>query len=248
MKLYLLGCEVFLRELCFLAAQSPHEVDVRFLPKGLHDLGACLMRGKLQEALAQVPANVYDAVLLGYGLCNNGLHGLEARDCKLVLPRAHDCITLFMGSRERYTEYFFANPGTYFLTPGWLERGESTGELRQMSIEEKSGMNKTYEELAEEYGEDNAEFLWEQLVDTERHYKKIAYIETGVCNEQPFIDRAKARADERGWEFERVRGDRELLRRLVDGEWQGDDFLVVEPGHRIHASPGEAIVKSVPVG
>ena len=36
-------------------------------------------------------------ILLGYGLCGNGLDGLSARHTRLVLPRAHDCIGLLMG-------------------------------------------------------------------------------------------------------------------------------------------------------
>jgi len=81
-------------------------VDARFLSKGLHDRGARVMRAGLQAAIdeAEADAEKYDALALGYGLCGNGLAGLEARSVPLVLPRAHDCITLLMGSRiERYS-------------------------------------------------------------------------------------------------------------------------------------------------
>ena len=44
----------------------------------------------------------------------------------LVIPRAHDCIALFMGSRQRYREYFDAHPGTYYRTSGWIERDDAT--------------------------------------------------------------------------------------------------------------------------
>ena len=62
-------------------------------------------------------------MLFGYGLCGMGLVGLTARPKPVVIPRAHDCITLFLGSRERYLEYFNAHPGVYFKTTGWIERG-----------------------------------------------------------------------------------------------------------------------------
>ena len=47
----------------------------------------------------RTPEGVYDAILLGYGLCGNGLAGVTARHTRLVLPRAHDCIGILMGSR-----------------------------------------------------------------------------------------------------------------------------------------------------
>ena len=57
-------------------------------------------------------------------LCSNGLVGLTARNIPVVVPRAHDCITLFLGSKERYLDYFQSHTGVYFKTSGWIERGE----------------------------------------------------------------------------------------------------------------------------
>ena len=45
----LIGCEVLFREMCHACAHSPHQVDVEFLPKGLHDLGGKPMSAKVQE-------------------------------------------------------------------------------------------------------------------------------------------------------------------------------------------------------
>jgi hypothetical protein len=39
MRLRIVACEIFFRELCHLASRSPRKVDVEFLPKGLHDQG-----------------------------------------------------------------------------------------------------------------------------------------------------------------------------------------------------------------
>ena len=93
--------------------------------KGLHDRGARAMRAGLQAAIdeAEAQAEKYDAIALGYGLCGNGLAGLEARSVPLVLPRAHDCITLLMGSRARFESYFQDHPGVYYRSAGWVERG-----------------------------------------------------------------------------------------------------------------------------
>lgn len=246
-RLRLIACEVFLREMSALIASSPHQIDAGYLPKGLHDLGAKPMRSRLQQAVDGVDAESCDAILLGYGLCNNGLHHLEATSVPLVIPRAHDCITLFLGSRKRYMEVFQDKPGTYFLTSGWMERGGVGDDLKQFSIEEQNGMNMSYEELVEKYGEDNAEFLWEELCDTYKHYKRYAYIAMGVEPAHRFEAEAKERAAERGWEYERLEGDLGLLQRFLYGDWHEEDFLVVPVGHRIVANYADHIVHAEPV-
>ena len=79
MKLKLISCEVLYREMCAVIARSPNEVDVEFLPKGLHDIGCNSMRKRLQDAVDRVDPECYEAVLLGYALCGNGTAGLTAR-------------------------------------------------------------------------------------------------------------------------------------------------------------------------
>jgi hypothetical protein len=64
MRFKLISCEVLFREMCHACAHSPHQVDVEFLPKGLHDLGGKPMAAKIQEVVDRTPAGVYDAILL----------------------------------------------------------------------------------------------------------------------------------------------------------------------------------------
>lgn len=242
MRLKLISCEVLYREICLVASRSRNQVDIQFLPKGLHDLGASCMARQLQEALTQVDQDRYEAVLLGYGLCNNGLVGLTADRIPLVLPRAHDCITLFLGSRERYESYFHRNPGTYFLTSGWIERGNEVGIASQLSIPELTGMTSSYQELVEKYGEDNAAFLYRELCDTTRNYRQMTLIEMGVEPDDRFERKAREEADQRQWNYEKLKGDLRLLTQLVDGPWHSADFLMVPPGQSIRPSYDEQIV------
>lgn len=244
-NLKLLACEIFFREVCAVVARSPNRIDLEFLPKGLHDLGQQRMQQHLAEVLQRADAAGYDAILLGYGLCSNGVVGLTAGRAPLVLPRAHDCITLFLGDKQRYLDYFYAHPGVYFKTSGWIERGENLAQFGPDTIPKASGMLQSYEELVAKYGEDNARFLQEQMGLT-RNYGQLTYIEMGLEPDDRFERHTRELATERGWQFAKLRGDLRLLQALVDGPWNADDFLVVPPGHRIEASFDEAIVRAVP--
>jgi hypothetical protein len=128
-RLKAISCEILYREMCAAVARSPHQVDLEFLPKRLHDLGSAGMLRRLQAALDAVDESRYEAVTLGYALCGNGTAGLAARSLPVVLPRAHDCITLFLGSKERYLQYFDSHPGVYFKTTGWIERAQDLEQI-----------------------------------------------------------------------------------------------------------------------
>ncbi len=238
MRLLLIGCEVILRELCDAAARSPHIVDVRFLTKGLHDLGAKSMRAALQEAIDAVDPGRHDAIALGYGLCGNGLVGLEARSIPLVIARAHDCITLLMGNRTTFEHYFQDHPGTYFRSAGWLERGKDIEPLAQT----RTGTGLTLDALIARYGEDEGRYLYEELTRYRQVYRQLTYIETGLEPDRRFEDQARAEARERGWRFEAVPGDLTLFRRLLAGDWDDRDFLVVPPRQRIVPSYDERVI------
>jgi len=247
-KLKFIGCEIICREACWLAARSPALVDVEFLRKGLHDLETPDMVARVQAAIDVVdPYAGYEAVLLGYARCNDGLVGITARDVPLVVPRGHDCITFFFGSRAAYRSYFDANPGTYYLSTGWSERNLEEGmdyakpAYGMQGVMGKLGLTESYEEMVEKYGKENAEFLAATLGDWRRNYSRYLYLAMGVCDETALIEAARADAARRGWQFELREGSLELLSRLFNGPWD-DDFLIVPPGKRIVARNDEMIL------
>ena len=242
MHLKLISCEVLFREMCDACTHSPHQVDLEFLPKGLHDLGSKPMAEKIQGFVDRVPEGVYEAILLGYGLCGNGLDGLTARHTRLVLPRAPDCIALLMGSRERYQTYFEGNPGTYYRSTGWLERGKGLQQLTHNTM----GFDESLEALIGKYGEDNGRYLYEEMTRYRSQYRKLTFIETGLEAGGKFLAEAAAEAQENGWTFERLPGNLAWLRRMVAGEWAEDEFVVTEPGQCIVASYDTGVVKVKP--
>jgi hypothetical protein len=234
MKLKVVACNVMWREIAHYASLSPHAFHLEFLDWGLHTEPDKL-RDNVQESV-DAATDGYDAILLGYGLCSNGLDGIIARDTPLVVVRAHDCITCFLGSKERYRAYFDAHPGTYWYTPGWIENHLAPGEERYDTV---------LRQYTETYGEENARYLMEMEQDWYRKYTTATYVDLGVGDTAAHEAYTHACAQWLGWEVDRLEGDAGLLTRMLGGAWDDRDFLVVAPGHMIRASNDAGIVKAV---
>jgi len=225
----LISCEVFQRELCAAIAESPNVVDPEFLELGLHENSENLRR-RLQERVDEASIEPYDAVLLGYGLCGNGLSGLAARGLPLVLARAHDCCTVLLGSRAAFLEAFGDSLSASWSSAGYIERG--SGYFRASELGRATGMGLEYEELAAKYGEENARYVYETLHPPIED-KELRYIETPETAFLGYAEAMRARAAEEGKGFRLLRGSSRLLRALVAGSWSEEEFLVVPPGASI---------------
>lgn len=240
-----IACEILFREVCLCAALSRNIVDLQFMPKGLHDIGEIKMVSKLQAEIDKTDQEKYDAILLVYGLCNNGVRGLRA-SIDLVIPRAHDCITLLLGSKEKYEAYFSAKPGTYFKSPGWIERDKNDDDENK-SIATQLGIDRTYAEYVEQYGEENAAYLIEQLGGWLNNYQRLTYIDTGTGDIEANKKLTREQAEERVWEYEEIDGNTALIEKLFAGAWDEEEFLVVKPDEKIMPSYDKRVVSSMSI-
>jgi hypothetical protein len=239
LKLKLVACESMQGELNVLLPECKNTIDVMIIDKGLHSAGQVKMLVELQKAIDTIDTTGYDALLLGYGLCNNGICGLHA-DIPLVVPRAHDCITLFMGSKEKYRDYFNANKGAFFMSAGsdWKEQLDNGFDGEKLRAE-----------YVEKYGEEEADYLMETLGDPLKEYRQLTFINNGIGDIEGTRAKAKAIATRRSWEFDEFPGSPDLLRRFLDGDWDGADFLVTPPGSVIQRSfSDDEIVKAGKAG
>ena len=241
MHLKVIACEVLARELFHCAAQALNTVDIKLLPQGLHD-NADACRAELQAEIDAAAPEVFDAVVLGYGLCSNSLIGIRAGRTRMVVPRGHDCITLFLGSRERYAKLFAERPGTYYYSSGWLEYGSRGGE--RVGYSQKSGLAQrmAYEELVAKYGEENAEYLLGSLSQWETNYTHAALIRFPFAQQLGLEEKVRAICREKEWEYVEIEGDLRLIRAALDGPWDPKDFLIVEPGQEIEARYDDDII------
>ncbi len=239
MRLKCLGCEALARLIYLCAAQSPHIVDIELFALGLHNRPNEL-RNKLQERIDATPAEDYDAIILGYGICGKATIGLSSPHLPMVIPRAHDCITLFLGDRLRYKTEFEESPGTYWYTIDYIERKKPGDALGATSASTDSTAQ--YNEYVEKFGKDNADYLMEVMGAWESHYERAAFIDMGVGDGTAVAENAEAIAGRRGWLYEKMAGDMVLIRKLILGEWDGD-FLRLEPRQSITMSYDENVVE-----
>jgi hypothetical protein len=224
-RLQLIACKVLQREAYACAARSKNVVDIVLMPQGLHDEPDRL-RTEVQEALRRthdIQDRPYDASLLGYGLCSNGIVGLSA-EIPIIVPRGHDCITLLLGSKERYQEYFDAHRGVYWYSPGWIESGKQPSRQRY---------EKVLEEYTHKYGPDNATYLLEVEQTWMKEYQWAAYVDWGLNDSEHYRAFTRDCAGFLDWNYDELAGDPGLMQRFIDGLWSEEEFLIVQPGQRI---------------
>lgn len=253
MRYKLIACKVLNREIGELASVCRQIIDITWLKQGLHNEPAVLRR-TLQENIDRIDAGndpgtfvgdshgitslggEIDAILIGYGLCSNGVVGVSSRKYPIVIPRAHDCISLFLGDRNRYQKYFAEMSGkAHWYTPGWIENCN-------MPCEENR--KRQLAAYTEKYGEDNAEYLMEMECDWRRDYAYAAYIRPENPNYPDYSAFTREAADYFGWQYREFSADNGLLRRLLEGDWDEESFLVVPPGKTIVPSFEDSIVRA----
>lgn len=240
LRLLLVACRVFERELEVLAHTAKTEMQIHYLEMGLHEQPGARLGAALQEEINSAPEQDFDAVGLGYGLCNRGLVGIRARDLPVVIPRAHDCLGMLLGSSKRYLAEMEKEPGTYFQSCGWIEHLPADRTLRHMASGGELSGNKA--DFVARYGEEAAQFLAEAYAKFAQHYKRLAFISTPVAKADERERKAEEIAQQQGWKFERLPGDLGWLRRLVDGEWDEKEFLILKPHHRVAHSYDDGLI------
>ena len=225
MRLQFITCKVLQREAYYCAARSKNVVDVVLMEQGLHNEPDRLRTEVLKalENTRDVQGRPYNASLLGYGLCSNGIVGLSA-EIPIIVPRGHDCITLLLGSKNKYQEYFDSHRGIYWYSPGWIESDEQPSKERYERL---------LKEYKEKYGDDNAQYLMEVEQNWIKEYSWATFIDWGLTDSGEYKNYTKRCAEFLHWNYEELKGSPALMQKLIDGDWHESEFLVVKPGQKI---------------
>jgi len=205
---HVIACATVFEEMQpFLPPGVTHEI----LEYGLHNRPPNL-RAALQQRLDAVQAGT---VLLGYGLCSLAVVGLVSPTARLVIPRVDDCIALFLGSRTAYREQISREPGTYYLTKGWVDEADTPF--------------KEYDRLVAKYGAETADDVIHMMF---QHYTRLCFINTGHGDLAPYHAYGREMAARFKLRFETVDGSPALVQELAQGPWD-DEFVVAPPGRAL---------------
>jgi len=191
----------------------PPEISYETLEFGLHLYPEKLKRA-LQDRIDQASLE-NDVLLLGYGLCSMAVVGLQSRTAYLVIPRVDDCIAIFLGSCAAYKTQAGQEPGTYYLTKGWIEAGDTPFE--------------EHRRLVEKYGEARAKRMTEVML---KNYTRLAFINTGQHALERYRQYARTTAHDFGLRFEEIEGSPALINKMLHGPWDAE-FVVIRPGQTV---------------
>ena len=204
------ACATVIEEMLPLLSEG---MAYEILDFGLH-LTPENLRNKLQ-GIVNASGNEADTILLGYGLCSMAVVGLKATGCTLVVPRVDDCIAIFLGSHASYKKQVSREPGTYYLTKGWIEVSDTPFA--------------EYKRLVEHYGPERADRMIKLML---KNYTRLAFIDTGHHEQEHYREYARRMAEQFGLRYEEIPGSNALIKKMIHGPW-GDDFVIARPGDTI---------------
>ncbi|UCD34274.1 MAG: DUF1638 domain-containing protein [Nitrospiraceae bacterium] len=206
----LIACTAVIEEMLpFMPSPMSHEA----LDFGLHTDPKSLKRA-LQNAIDSSAPHI-ETILLGYGLCSQAVVGLRSGRHTLVIPRVDDCIAIFLGSAAEYHKQHRSVPGTYYLTKGWIEFGDTPFS--------------EYDILVRRYGEQIAQRIVNRILE---NYTRLAFISTGNNELEHYRERARSMAQRFGLCYEELQGSDVIIKKMLSGPWN-DGFVVVPPGRTV---------------
>ena len=185
-KPLIIACQTIGNEVQILVEKT---VALETLEAGLHNHGQ-----RLKDAIAvsvnRVDGN-YDPIVLGYGLCANAVLGLSTDKSTLIIPS----IAMMPGSSEAYQALLKDNPGTYFLSRGWIDS-------RITLLDE-------FENLVERYGQKRALWVQKKMF---QNYAQLVYVDTNMAPSTAQESIAKSAAAYMDLSYRKVAGTAELLK------------------------------------
>jgi len=211
MKYLVIACNIMRDELLRFQTNG---ISFVFLEQSLHRTPQ-KMKPIVQEEMDKAENWEGDYIILSYGLCSNGIVGVKSKSHSIVIPRVHDCIALFLGSWEKYMEEHKKEPGTYYLTKGWIEEGKSP-----LGI---------YQEYCKRYDKETAEWVIKEEL---KNYTRIALVDMGVDLSEVYRDHAKENARFLHLRYEEVKGSLAFFEKMLRG-WWGEDFIILKPGQEV---------------
>ncbi len=210
-KRVVIACSIMKNELLQFQGNGASFV---FLEQSLHRTPQ-KMAAAIQAEIDRADEGDEGVIVLSYGLCSNGILGVRSKQNRLVIPRVHDCISLFLGSSEKYLNEHEKEPGTYYLTRGWIEEGKSP-----LGI---------FAEYCQRFKKEVAEWVIREEL---KNYTRIAMVDSGVGLSAGHRAHARENARFLNLKYEELKGSLDFFARMFRNTW-GGDFLILQPGEEV---------------
>ena len=227
-------CDVFARIACDLVSKSPHIVDLEFVPMLAHvepDRLREMIKNIIDKSTSET-LRKYDAVILGFGLCGNAVIGLSC-PIPMIIPRAHDCCTIHMGSKEKFLSEFKDSFSSRWCSTGYYERSFNRS-IGSPAAEQLANYKTSAEYMGylEKYDEEMADYLWETMhpaIETD----ESVYIKIDGYEYSDSLEQYRSMMEKEDIKIRIAKGDISILKSLINGEWDDKAFLTVPPGKKI---------------
>lgn len=209
-----IACKVFYYELNFLAKELNLTPKFHFLEQSLHDSPEQLSI-ELQRKIDELEADNAEEIAICYGLCGRSVTKIRSKRAVLIIPKAHDCIGLLLGTLAP------RDGSVFWMSPGWVE-------LSQLPFIREKQMR--FEQNVEKYGLDNAEYLLSLENSWLEEYKTAQLILwENMHIADKLQEQAKFIADNAKLHYQECAGNQDFLKSLLLG---GNDerFFRLLPG------------------
>lgn len=208
MKNKIIACEVMKEEI--LSMGSIKDVEFEFVSMDYH-LYPKKLKVELQNIIDR--SNGYNRIILAFGLCGGASNGLKANESTLIIPKVHDCISIFLCNGTKCVCDFKKEKGTFYLSSGWM-------------ITEKSILS-DHKKVLERYGEKKAFSILKRMYED---YKKVLFIKTSSSSEDEVIVQSKEIANLFDAKHEIIKGKTDFIEKILKGPWDDNNFINIEPG------------------
>ncbi|MBW1998894.1 MAG: DUF1638 domain-containing protein [Deltaproteobacteria bacterium] len=209
-RIKIIACDTVIKE---MLPFMPPGISYEIVESGLH-LRPERLKAELQRTIDET-TDLSETIILGFGLCSMAVIGLSAAKSTLVIPRQDDCIGIFLGSRDRYKEELKREPGTYFLSRGWIDA--------------KITLVDEFNEMVKRHNRDIAEKVMKQML---KHYTRLAFINTGHQDRNHYAGFCRRAAKKFKLRYDEIPGTTEILEKICRGPWD-EEFLLIPPGKKV---------------
>jgi len=206
----LIACEMQQKEIEYAIESVGYPGKVVWIKKSLHEKPRLLNKA-LQEEIDKWQDQ--EGILLGFGMCGNGVLQLISRNTTLVIPKFDDCIRMLLSPGKSLP--IPSRIDSLYYTEGWVDTNDS------LLMETNS--------YDLRYGPDKGAQFTKLVLGS---YKSVTFIDTGLYDIPKCKELVNFKCKYCGLKIDTVPGSLRILEELLSGSYD-DEFVIKAPGEMV---------------